>query len=103
MSKTKSAASGSKDKKVPLSVSISQDEMRRLDRRAKRSGLDRSKYVRTLLFGSNESKQNLGMVGRCVTLCQDILNIVQEKYSCEDNSLLKEKVKKLWEALSSNM
>ena len=103
MSKTKSAASGSKDKKVWLSVSISQDEMRRLDCKARRSGLDRSKYVRALLSGSNESKQNLGMVGQCVTQCQDILNIVLEKYSCEDNSLLEEKVKKLWKALSSNM
>lgn len=100
MSKAKSAASGRKGEKVLLSVRISQDEMRQLDHKAGKSGLDRSEYVRTLLFGSNESKQNLGMVGQCVTQCQDILNIVQEKYSCEDNSLLEEKVEGLWRILS---
>lgn len=100
MSKTKSAATGSKDKNVPLNVRISQDEMRQLDRRAKKSGLNRSEYARAVLFGRNESKQNVGMVNRCITLCQDILNIVKEKYSCEDNSLLEEKVEKLWKVLS---
>lgn len=112
MSKTKSAADCSKgkkskksnkDKDVWLSVRIPQNEMKRLNRKADESGLDRSKYVRALLSGNNGSKQNLGLVNQCIATCQDILNIVLEKYSCEDNSLLEEKVKKLWKILSSSV
>lgn len=51
------------------------------------------------LSESDGRQQSPGRVNQCVILCQDILNIVQEKYNCEDNSLLEEKVEKLWKLL----
>ena len=53
-----------------------------------------------MLSGGDRKQQGPVMVSQCVVICQDILNIVQEKYSCEDNSMLEEKVEKLWKILS---
>lgn len=62
--------------------------------------MDCSKYVRELLFENDGKQQGIEKVNQCVNKCQKILNIVQEKYSCEDNSLLEEKVEELWKLLS---
>lgn len=100
MNKAKKTVSKTRYKNEHLNIRLSQNEKRRLKRKAEKCGLSVSGYSRALLFGDNEKQQNLGMVNQCVILCQDILNIVQEKYSCEDNSLLEEKVGKLWNLLS---
>lgn len=86
-------------KKAQLNIRLSQTEKRMLERKAQKSGLNLSEYARVRLFGEDEKQQNPEMVSRCAVLCQDILNIVEEKYSCEDNSLLEEKVEKLWKKL----
>lgn len=69
------------------------------ERKAVKSGLNLSEYTRVRLFGGDEKQHSPEMVNRCVVLCQDILKIAEEKYSCEDNSLLEEKVEKLWKIL----
>ncbi len=70
-----------------MNIRLSKTEKRRLKRKAIMSGLSLSEYVRALLsVGDGKKQQNPGMVSQCVVLCQDILNIVQEKYSCEDNA-----------------
>lgn len=86
-------------KKAQLNIRLSQTEKRMLERKAQKNGLNLSEYARVLLFGGDEKQQNPEMMSRCAVLCQDILNIVEEKYSCEDNSLLEEKVEKLWKIL----
>lgn len=100
MKQSKNTKNKNKDKKAQLNIRLSQAEKRRLNRKAIESGLNLSKYSRALLFGGDGKQQSPGMVNQCVILCQDILNIVQEKYSCEDNSLLEEKVERLWKLLS---
>lgn len=89
-----------KDKKAQLNIRLSQTEKRRLKRKAIKNGLNLSEYIRAMLSGGDRKQQGPGMVSQCVVICQDILNIVQEKYSCEDNSTLEEKVEKLWKILS---
>lgn len=86
-------------KKAQLNIRLSQTEKRTLERKAVKSGLNLSEYTRARLFGGDEKQPSSEMVSRCVVLCQDILNIAEEKYSCEDNSLLEEKVEKLWKIL----
>lgn len=86
-------------KKAQLNIRLSQSEKRMLEKKAQKSGLNLSEYARVRLFGEDEKQQNPEMVSRCVVLCQDILNIAEEKYSCEDNCLLEEKVEKLWKIL----
>lgn len=86
-------------KRAQMNIRLSQSEKRMLERKAQKSGINLSEYTRARLFGGDEKQQNPEMVGQCVVLCQDILNIVEEKYSCEDNSLLNEKVEKLWKVL----
>lgn len=103
MKKTKNSANKNKGKSAYLSTRLTQTEKRQLEKKAAKSGMNLSNYARTLLFERNENQQNLELMNQCVTLCQDILNIAQEKYSCEDNSLLEEKVKKLWKVLSSSV
>ena len=91
---------GHKNKKAQLNIRLSQTEKRRLKRKAINNGLNLSEYIRAMLSGGDRKQQGPGMVSQCVVICQDILNIVQEKYSCEDNSMLEEKVEKLWKILS---
>ncbi len=98
--KGKNKEGKNKDKKAQLNIRLSQAEKRRLKRKAVKSGLNFSEYIRARLSESDRKQQDPGIVSQCVVLCQDILNIVQEKYSCEDNSLLEEKVEKLWKILS---
>ena len=86
-------------KKEQLNIRLSQTEKIKLKKMAKRSGLTLSEYVRALLFVGDEKQHDPGRMNQCIIQCQDILNIVQEKYSCEDNSLLEEKVEKLWKIL----
>ncbi len=89
-----------KNKKAQLNIRLSQTEKRRLKRKAIKNGLNLSEYIRAMLSGGDRKQQSPEMVSQCVVICQDILNIVQEKYSCEDNSMLEEKVEKLWKILS---
>lgn len=89
-----------KDKKAQLNIRLSQAEKRRLKRKAVKSDLNLSEYCRAQLFGGDGKQQDPVMVSQCVVLCQDILNIVQEKYSCEDNDMLEEKMERLWKILS---
>ena len=77
-----------KNKKTQLNIRISKTEKRRLKRKAIKNGLNLSEYIRAMLSGGDRKQQGPGMVSQCVVICQDILNIVQEKYSCEDNSML---------------
>lgn len=88
-----------KNKKAQLNIRLSQVEKRRLERKAMKSGLNLSEYIRGQLSKGDGKRQDIEMVSQCVILCQDILNIIQEKYNCEDNSLLEEKVEKLWKRL----
>ena len=89
-----------KNKKTQLNIRISKTEKRRLKRKAIKNGLNLSEYIRAMLSEGDRKQQSPGMVSQYVVICQDILNIVQEKYSCEDNSMLEEKVEKLWKILS---
>lgn len=89
-----------KNKKAQLNIRLSQTEKRRLKRKAIKNGLNLSEYIRAMLSGGDRKQQDPGMASQCVVICQDILNIVHEKYSCEDNSMLEEKVEKLWKILS---
>ena len=91
---------GKNNKKAQLNIRLSQTEKRRVSKQAGNSGLNLAEYTRARLFGGDGKQQDPGMMGQCVVLCQDILNIVQEKYSCEENSILEEKVEKLWKILS---
>lgn len=86
-------------KKAQLNIRLSQPEKKMLERKAQKNGLNLSEYARARLFGGDKKQQSPEMVSRCAVLCQDILNIAEEKYSCEDNSLLEEKVEKLWKIL----
>lgn len=87
-------------KRAQLNIRLLQTEKRKLERKAQKSGLNLSEYTRARLFGGDKKQQNPEMISQCVILCQDILNIVEEKYSSEDNSMLEEKVEKLWKMLS---
>ncbi len=89
----------SNDKKAQLNIRLSQIEKRKLKRRAAKSGLTLSEYSRVVLFQDNKKNQSPEITSQCAILCQDILNVIQEKYSCEDNSILEEKVEKLWNLL----
>lgn len=98
--KDKESATTNKDKEEYLNLRLLRDEKKRLKRMAEKSNLNLSEYVRVRLFGSNGKQQGPGVVCQHAVLCQDILNIVQEKYSCEDNSQLERKVEELWNVLS---
>lgn len=100
MSTSKKNKDKSKDKRAQLNIRLPQAEKKRLKRRAIKSDLNLSEYCRALLSGGDGKQQDPGMVSQCAILCQDILNIVQEKYSCEDDSMLEEKVERLWKILS---
>lgn len=100
MDNSKKIKDKNKDKKAQLNIRLSQTEKKRLKRKAIKSDMNLSEYCRAQLFGGDEKQQSPGMVSQCAVLCQDILNIVQEKYSCEDNSILEEKVERLWKILS---
>lgn len=100
MDKSKKIKNKNKDKKAQLNIRLSQAEKRKLKRGAVKSNLNLSEYCRALLFGSDKKQQSPGMVSQCAVLCQDILNIIQEKYSCEDNDMLEEMVERLWKILS---
>lgn len=100
MDKSKKIKDKNKDKRAQLNIRLSQTEKKRLKRKAIKSDMNLSEYCRAQLFGGDEKQQSPGMVSQCAVLCQDILNIVQEKYSCEDNNMLEEKVEKLWKILS---
>lgn len=100
MARSKENKSNSSDKKAQLNIRLSQTEKKRLEKKARKSCINLSEYVRARLFQGDGKQHGLETVGQCVVLCQDILNIIQEKYSCEDNSLLEERVEKLWKILS---
>lgn len=99
MARSKENKSNSSDKKAQLNIRLSQTEKKRLEKKARKSCINLSEYVRTRLFQGDGKQQGVEMVGQCVVLCQDILNIIQEKYSCEDNTPLEEKVENLWKIL----
>ena len=84
-----------KNKKAQLNIRLSQTEKRRLKRKAIKNGLNLSEYIRAMLSEGDRKQQSPGMVSQYVVICQDILNIVQEKYSCEDNSMLEENEEEL--------
>lgn len=100
MARSKENKSNSSGKKAQLNIRLSQTEKKRLEKKARKSCINLSEYVRAQLFQGDEKQQGLETVGQCAVLCQDILNIIQEKYSCEDNSMLEERVEKLWRILS---
>lgn len=100
MKKSKNRANENKDKEEYLNLRLPREEKWRLKRMAEKSNLNLSEYVRVRLFGSDGKQRGPGVVCQCAVLCQDIFNVVQEKYSCEDNSLLEEKVEELWNLLS---
>ena len=58
-----------------------------------------SAYMRSLVFGNkNGNKPSIKTI-RAVTMCQDIVTYVQEKYTCEDDTELAERMDALWEIL----
>ena len=100
MCKSKKSKCSNKGKMAQLNIRLSQTEKKRLKSKALKSGLNLSEYIRARLSQNDGRQQIPEMAGQCAVLCQDILNIVREKYSCEDNSLLEERVEKLWKILS---
>ena len=98
--KDKESANTNRDKEEYLNLRLPRDEKKLLKRMAEKSNLNLSDYVRVRLFESDGKQQGPGVVCQRAVLCQDILNIVEEKYSCEDNSQLERKVEELWNILS---
>lgn len=102
MTKIKKSDSKHKKKQTQISIRLTQGEKRKLNDKAVKNGLSLSEYTRMLLFKDDEKRKDRKMVNPCVViLCQDILNII-EKYRCEDNSMLEEKVEGLWKLLSNS-
>lgn len=99
MENPKNVKRKNKRKGTELHIRLEQREKKRLEKKARQMDLSLSEYIRMLLSGDSKKRQSPELVNRCSVLCQDILNVVKEKYSCEENSLLEEKVKELWRLL----
>lgn len=103
MTKIKKSDGKNKKKQTQISIRLTQGEKRKLGDMAVKNGLSLSECIRALLFKDDEKRKNRKMVNPCVViLCQDILNIIEEKYRCEDNGVLEEKVEGLWKLLSNS-
>lgn len=77
-----------------LHVRLSKTEKEGLMREAESQGIRLSDYVRATLVKKVKKNDNTGTL---VTRCQDIVNHVQQKYGNDDDEVLKEMIKRLWE------
>lgn len=83
-----------------VTIRLSKKERSNLDKRVKNSGLELSAYVRDVLKHPGKFA-DLGISLKCASLCQDILNHVEEKYKNVDDETLSEMVRELWKILKS--
>lgn len=99
MARTRNVAGATKRKGTQINLRLTSEEKRKLEKKSMKCGLSLSEYIRIKLFDDKEKRGCPEMVASCAVLCQDILNIITEKYRCEDNALLEEKVEELWKFL----
>ena len=79
-----------------LSVRLSKTEKKRLTQEAESHGCKLSDYARTKLVKKPEKNDKMAT---CVTMFQELVNHVREKYGNSDDKILEEMVEKIWEIL----
>lgn len=82
-------------------VRLTAREKKRLQSRAKDEGKSLSEYIRIRLAGKLAEEKSSTRVGELIVLCEDIYNHIQEKYVCEDDTILEERMNELWKCLQS--
>ncbi len=87
-------------KNVVVTLRLTKEDKKYLEKLAEVSGKNTSDYVRKLIHAGKKG----GLVkerelAECVTLCQNIINHVREKYQAEDDKVLAEMEDELWNLL----
>lgn len=100
---TKTSKRGNKDEN--LNIRLNAAEKKRLEKEAEYHGIKVSEYARKLMIDDKDSlrKENsriMSKLTRSITLMQDMVNIIEEKYAAEDDLQLAEGMEELWEILS---
>lgn len=78
---------------------ISPKEKRKIEKQANKCGMTKSEYLREMISSTLENEKDAMICANIVTLCQDLVNYVQEKYGNDDDKYLEGKVRQLWDAL----
>ena len=95
----KNIKSRTHEKTQDLHLRVTKREKNKLSKEAEELGINMSAYMRSLVFGSKNENKPSSKAIRAVTMCQDIVTYVQEKYACEDDTELVERMDALWEIL----
>lgn len=82
-----------------LHLRVTEREKNRLSKEAGELGVSVSAYVRPLIFGKRTKLMPSREAIQAVALCQDIVTYVQEKYGCEDDIELAERMDNVWSVL----
>lgn len=82
-----------------LHIRVSKREKDKLIRESEKLGISISEYARPILFEKRQNDLSSSKVNRVTALCQDIVTYVQEKYGCEYDVELAERIDRLWNVL----
>lgn len=91
MKKTGTKKTNKRDER--LSVRLSKTEKKRLMREAESQGCKFSDYVRAKLVKKPEKNDKMAT---CVTMVQELVNHVREKYGNSDNEILEDMMEEIW-------
>ena len=92
---------GTKNKRDEyLHIRLGKAEKKRLLQEAESQGIRLSDYARAALVDKRQKMKKDDNTGTLVTMCQDIVNHVQQKYGNDSDEVLKEMIGKIWELLS---
>jgi len=88
-----------REKTQDLHLRVTKREKNKLSKEASKMGVSISAYIRPLILGKRSDGKTSSKAIQVAVLCQDIVTYVEEKYICEDNIELSERMKKIWEVL----
>lgn len=82
-----------------LHFRLSKREKNEIKKNAAKLKVSMSDYVRAAILSKGKGNVSSNKLSMSVVLCQDIVTYVQERYACEDDTELEERIDKLWNIL----
>ena len=99
MTKKKTGNRKKLKKDVYIHFRLPETEKELIERRAQKCSMNTSEYMRSIVLGNRLTKELKGEISEMVTMCQDLVTYVTERYWCAEDAELEVRVNALWKML----
>ena len=86
-------------KNVDVHFRVADKEKSLIERRAQKCGMSVSEYMRSIVFGQRLKKEIKEEISEMITMCQDLVTYVEERYWCAEDTELEGRINALWKML----